>query len=108
MQAKLNEVQLQLEEVRGRLRFLDDQTAFATISLALRERAPVAGSGGDDGGILDAWADGARAFGNVAAGTFVVLATIAPVLVLLVLVLLAVRAAVRRGMVPRRRASEGA
>ncbi len=108
VQAKLNDVQLQLEQVRGRLRFLDDQTAFATISLALREQAPIAGSAGDEGGILDAWADGARAFANAAAATFVAVATIAPVLLLLALVALGVRVVVRRGGWTRRRASEGA
>lgn len=108
VQAKLDDVQLRLEEARGRLRYLADQTAFATISLGLRERPPVAGSAGDDGGILAAWADGARAFANVAAGTFVVLATIAPVLVLLALLALAFRVALRRGLVPRRGASERA
>ena len=105
---EIRELRSQLEQVRGRLRFLDDQTAFATISLSLRERLPDAAPGGDDGGILDAWADGARAFGNVAAGTFVVLATIAPVLLLLALVALAVRIALRRGLVPRRRVTDRA
>jgi hypothetical protein len=38
VQSRLNEVQLQLEQVRGRMRFLEDQVAFATISLALAER----------------------------------------------------------------------
>lgn len=101
VQAKLDDVQLQLEEVRGRLRYLDDQTAFATINLALREQAPVAAPG-DGGGILDAWGDGARAFANVAGDIFVGLATIAPVLVLLALLGLALRIAARRGLLPRR------
>ena len=104
VQAKLNDVQLVLEQVRGRLRYLENQTAFATISLALREQLPGAGSGGDDGGILDAWADGARAFANVAAGTFVVLATIAPVLILVALLALVLRFALRRGLGSRRTA----
>jgi Domain of unknown function (DUF4349) len=108
VQAKLNDVQLQLEQVRGRLRYLDDQTAFATISMSVREQLPDAVPGRDDGGILDAWADGARAFGKVAAGTFVVLATIAPVLLLLAFVALAVRIALRRGLVPRRRVTDRA
>jgi Domain of unknown function (DUF4349) len=108
VQAKLNDVQLALEQVRGRLRYLENQTAFATISLALRERLPVAGTKGDDAGILDAWADGARAFANVAAGTFVVLATIAPVLLLLALLGLAVRFGLRRGWGQRRGAAEQA
>jgi Domain of unknown function (DUF4349) len=100
VQAKLDDVQRQLEEVRGRLRYLDDQTAFATINLALREQAPVAVPGG--GGILEAWGDGARAFANVAGDIFVGLATVAPVLVLLALLGLALRVAVRRGLLPRR------
>ncbi len=69
----------------------------------------MAGAAGDDGGVLDAWADGARAFANVAAATFVVLATIAPVLLLLALVALGVRVVVRRGGWTRAPgASEGA
>jgi uncharacterized protein DUF4349 len=108
VQAKLDDVQLQLEEVRGRLRYLDDQTAFATISLALRERPLVGGSKGDDGGVLDAWADGASAFAHVAGRTFVVLATIAPVLLLLAVLALALRIAFRRGLVPRRGAHDRA
>jgi uncharacterized protein DUF4349 len=108
VQAKLDDVQLGLEEVRGRLRYLDDQTAFATITLALRERAPVGGSNGDEGGVLDAWADGASAFAHVAGRTFVVLATIAPVILLLAVLTLAVRIAYRRGLVPGRGAHDRA
>lgn len=102
VQAKLDDVQLQLEEVRGRLRYLDDQTAFATINLSLREQAPVVAPGG---GILDAWGDGARAFANVAGDIFVGLATVAPVLFLLALLGLALRIAARRGLLPRRSGS---
>jgi hypothetical protein len=98
VQSKLNDVQLELERVRGRLRYLDDQTSFATISIALRERAPAAAAGGDDGGILDAWAEGARAFATVASRTFVALATVAPILLLLALLGLGVRYAYRRGV----------
>jgi hypothetical protein len=109
VQAKLDDVQLRLEEVRGRLRYLDDQTAFATITLALRERLPVGGSNGDEGGgVLDAWADGASAFAHVAGRTFVVLATIAPVVLLLALLGLAVKIAFRRGLVPGRGAHDRA
>jgi len=95
VQSKLDDVQLALEETRGQLRYLDDQTSFATITLSLVERAPL-GSGGDGGGVLDAWADGAHAFGRVTAATFVFMATIAPVLILLGAVAFAGRYAVRR------------
>jgi hypothetical protein len=89
VQTTLNDTQLQLEEARGRLRYLDDQTAYATISISLAERAePVAASGG--GGIVDAWRDGAKAFLGVAAWTFVAVATIAPLALLAGLVLGAV------------------
>ena len=99
VQSQLNPTQLELEQVRGRLRFLEDQTAFATISLSIRERA--APAGGDDGwGIVDAWADGARAFTNVAGKIFIVLAGAAPLLILLGLSILAVPSLRRRVRVP--------
>ena len=95
VQSRLNEVQLQLEQVRGRARFLDDQVAFATISVALVERE----SGEDDEGgwqVVDAWRDGAQAFAFVAGRMFVVLATVAPVALLLGVAFVAARFARRR------------
>ncbi|HEV3407843.1 MAG TPA: DUF4349 domain-containing protein [Gaiellaceae bacterium] len=95
VQSRLNEVQLQLEQVRGRARFLEDQVAFATISLDLAERRP----DGDDGTgwqVVDAWRDGAEAFVFVAGRIFVVLATVAPLVLLLAVALLAARFARRR------------
>lgn len=94
VQSKLNDTQLQLEETRGRLRYLEDQTSFATISVNLRERLPVAAAGKD--GILEAWKDGAEAFANVAGRTFVAVATIAPILILLALAAVGARFVVRR------------
>jgi hypothetical protein len=94
VQSKLNDTQLQLEETRGRLRYLEDQTSFATISLNLRERLPVAAAGKD--GIVETWKDAAGAFAHVAGRTFVVIATIAPVLLLLGLAALGARFVVRR------------
>ena len=38
VQSQLNQVQLDLEQARGRLQYLEDQVAFATISLDVRER----------------------------------------------------------------------
>ena len=92
VQSRLNQVQLELEQVRGQLRYLDDQTSFATITLGVAE--PVVGGPppADEGwGIVEAWEDAARAFVHVAARTFVVLATIAPLVLLLALALLATR-----------------
>jgi uncharacterized protein DUF4349 len=98
VQSKLNDTQLQLEETRGRLRYLEDQTSFATISVNLRERLPVAAAGKD--GVVESWKDGAEAFAHVAGRTFVVLATIAPVLLLLGLGALGARFLVRRRVAP--------
>jgi Domain of unknown function (DUF4349) len=97
VQSKLNEVQLELEQVRGRLRFLRDQVAFATISLELRERTavPVQGDGGG-WGIVDAWRTAAHGFVTVVGWIFVAAATVAPLLLLLALALLAARFATRR------------
>ncbi|HLM33083.1 MAG TPA: DUF4349 domain-containing protein [Gaiellaceae bacterium] len=98
VQSKLNDTQLQLEETRGRLRYLDDQTSFATISVNLRERLPVAAAGRD--GIVETWRDGAEAFAHVAGRTFVAVATIAPILILLALAALGARFVVRRRVAP--------
>jgi hypothetical protein len=98
VQSKLNDTQLQLEETRGRLRYLEDQTSFATISVNLRERLPVAAAGKD--GIVETWKDGAEAFANVAGRTFVAVATIAPILILLALAALGARFVVRRRVAP--------
>jgi hypothetical protein len=89
VQTTLNETQLQLEETRGRLRYLDDQTAYATITLSLHERAAVAATTGG-WGIVDAWSDGAHAFVAAAAWVFVAAAILAPLALLLGAVFLAV------------------
>ncbi len=99
VQSQLNQVQLDLEQARGRLQYLDDQVAFATISLDVRERQVVAASA--DGGpwsIVDAWGTAAHGFVTVVGWILVAAATIAPVVILLVLAFLAARFAYRRGV----------
>ena len=86
VQDRINQVQLQLEEIRGQLRYLDDQTSYATISMTIFERGePVAGK--DDGGwgIGDAWSTAADGFMKVIGGVFVGLATAGPILAALAL-----------------------
>ena len=97
VQSRLNEVQLQLEQVRGRARFLEDQVAFATISLTLAERGADAD---DEGGwqLVDAWREGVQGFVFVVGRMFVVLATVAPVALLLAVAFVAARFARRRGV----------
>ena len=91
VQSQLNEVQLQLEQARGRLRFLDDQVAYATISLDVEERPLVVAGDGGGWGIVDAWETAGRGFVTVVGWIFVAAATIAPLVVLLALLYVAAR-----------------
>lgn len=96
VQRQLSEVQLDLEQARGRLQFLDDQVAFATISLGIHERVlPVAKPEDGSFGVVDAWKKAGHGFVAVLGWTFVVLATAAPIVVILALALLLARAALR-------------
>lgn len=97
VQQRLNDVQLQLEEARGRLRYLAGQTAFATITLDVAERGvPVAPPDGGGFGIGDAWQAALSGLETVAAGLFVALVTAGPVLVLLGAAFVAGRSVWRR------------
>jgi hypothetical protein len=97
VQSKLNEVQLELEQVRGRLRFLRDQVAYATISLELHERGAVPVKADEGGwGIVDAWRTAAHGFVTVVGWIFVAAATVAPLVLLVALALLGARFATRR------------
>jgi Domain of unknown function (DUF4349) len=96
VQQRLNEVQLELEQVRGRQAYLDDQVAFATISLAIHERgAAVAGEEDAAWGFVDAWRTAARGFVTVVGWLLVAAVTIAPLVLLVALALLAGRLARR-------------
>jgi hypothetical protein len=99
VQSELNRVQLELEQARGREAYLEDQVAFATISLEVRERqvAVAGGDGGGPWGIVDAWRAAGTGFVTVVGWLFVAAATIAPVALLLALAFLAARLAGWRG-----------
>jgi len=97
VQQQLSQVQLDLEQARGRLQYLDDQVAFSTISLDLHERVlPVPTSRGDHFGILDAWSKAASGFLAVLGWTFIVLATAAPLVLILAFTLFLARVAFRK------------
>jgi Domain of unknown function (DUF4349) len=105
VQSELNRVQGELEQARGRLVYLDDQVAFATISLEVRERQAevVGGGGGGPWGIVDAWGAAGTGFVTVIGWIFVAAATIAPVVLLLAFAFLAARLAGWRGLAAFRR-----
>jgi len=90
VQNQLSQVQLDLEQARGRLQYLENRVAFATISLSMHELVAVPPRG-DGFSIVDAWASAGSAFLTVVGWIFVGIAVAAPVLVLLGLGLLAGR-----------------
>jgi Domain of unknown function (DUF4349) len=97
VQRQLSQIQLELEQARGRLQYLDDRVAFATISLQLHEQLPPAAKEDDGGfGIVEAWKKAGQGFLAVVGWTFVVLAIAAPIVLLLVLALLLGRLAFRK------------
>lgn len=95
VQSQLSQVQLDLEQARGRLQYLDNQVSYATISVGMHETGAVAPKGGGFG-IVDAWATAGAAFLTVVGWIFIGFAVAAPVLVLLGLGFLLGRAVRRR------------
>ena len=82
VQSQLSQVQLDLEQARGRLQYLDNRVAFATISMSMHELVVVPPKG-DGFSIVDAWATAGDAFLTVVGWIFIGIAVVAPVLVLL-------------------------
>jgi hypothetical protein len=82
VQNQLSQVQLDLEQARGRLQYLDNRVAFATISMSMHELGVVVPK---DSGfkIVDAWATAGTAFLTVVGWLFIGIAVAAPVLILL-------------------------
>jgi Domain of unknown function (DUF4349) len=78
------------------LQYLDDQVSYATISLALHERLPVAAEEKGRWGIVDAWRTAGHNVVAVVGWMFVAFATAAPALILLALAYLIGRRVVRR------------
>ena len=104
VQRQLSQVQLELERARGRLQYLDDRVAFATISLEIHEQVlPVAQKEDGGFGIVEAWKKAGQGFLAVVGWTLVVLATAAPIVVLMALAFLLGRLALKRFSWPARR-----
>jgi predicted small secreted protein len=82
VQNQLSQVQLDLEQARGRLQYLANRVAFASISVSMHELGVIAPK---DGGfkVVDAWATAGSAFLTVVGWLFIGIAVAAPVLILL-------------------------
>jgi len=95
VQNQLSQVQLDLEQARGRLQYLTNRVSYATISLVMHEAGAVAPKSGGFS-IVDAWATAGSAFLTVVGWIFIGFAVAAPLLILLGLGLLAGRALRKR------------
>jgi uncharacterized protein DUF4349 len=95
VQNQLAQVQLDLEQAQGRLRYLDDQVAYSTIALELHELV-VASPRGGGFSIVATWARAGSAFLAVVGWIFVGLAVLAPIIVILLLGFFAGRTIRRR------------
>ena len=89
VQRELQTVQLLAEQLSGRLRYLEDQTSFSTITLALGEKgAPAAAS---PGVLQEAWDNATKTFFVVVSAVILGAGFALPVVILVAVVLLIVR-----------------
>ncbi len=89
VQRELQSVQMEIERLRGRINFLNDQTAYSTISLDLSE-APK-GAPAPKGPFAKAWAQAKETFIDVTAAVIVGAGFVLPVAILVALAALVVR-----------------
>jgi hypothetical protein len=89
VQNQLTGVQLDIERIRGRLRYLQDQTSMSTITVALRERG--ARPPGRTSVIGEAWERALEVALSIVAAVIVGVGVAVPVALLALLVLLALR-----------------
>ena len=89
VQNQLQQVQSNIERLRGQLDQLEDQSSFSTIVLRISE--PGAAAGRPQGRLAKAWATAVSGLGVMAAATLVAVVWAIPVAVLPVLVLLGLR-----------------
>ena len=89
VQRELQTVQLLAEQLDGRLRYLEDQTSFSTITLALDEKgAPAVASSGV---LQQAWNNATKTFFAVVSAVILGAGFALPLVILLAIVLLIVR-----------------
>jgi hypothetical protein len=95
IQNELSQVQMRIEELKGQLQVLNDQTTFATIQVAMRERGsathPNEPKKDHQSTLGQAWDDARHGFVGVLAAVVVGLGYLIPITALLALVWLWVR-----------------
>ena len=93
IQREVQDVQLQIEQMRGRLRFLQDKTSFSTITIELVEEGAAAliEEAEPQGTLERAWDQAVDAFLGVIAAGIVVVGAILPIALLLALVIAGVK-----------------
>jgi hypothetical protein len=82
VQRALQDVQLAIEEIRGRLRVLDDQTAFSTISLSMIEAGPIVQPPSKKPSLVRAWHNALDGFVAVIAAVVVGIGYLLPVMLI--------------------------
>ena len=93
IQNELSQVQMRIEELKGQLRVLDNQTSFATIDVSMRESGHVTPppKPKSAGGLTKAWRDARHGFIGVVSSVVVGLGYLIPIAALLGLVWLGIR-----------------
>jgi hypothetical protein len=89
VQRELQDVQLQIEELRGQLRVLNNQTSMGTIEVSMREAgAPAPGRTTESGGLSlgEAWDDAVNGFVGVLASVVIGLGYLIPITAIAALV----------------------
>lgn len=76
VQRELQQVQLEIEQIRGRLRYLEDQTAMSTITVGLREAGVAAPA--EPGTLEQAWNRAIQSFMAIVSGGIVAAGALLP------------------------------
>lgn len=87
VQRELQQVQLEVERIRGRLRYLEDQTTMSTITVGLRET----GAAAEPGTLVRAWERAVQMFLAVVSGGIVAAGALLPFALLTLVGLVAFR-----------------
>ena len=97
----LSSIQLEKEQIQGRMNFLDQQISYSTVTLTVEEVSPEEEEEGFWASVKEAFKSFARGLGNLAIGFFYALPYLVIILILLLVVWLIVRRYKRdKGEVP--------